>query len=74
MNQKYLTRLQIVQFWATLVAIQIWAYLHFFQGGCSGTWYTWAYTTLVHIAFHVMFTNFYRESYQKNQKPASKSQ
>jgi len=72
--KKYLTAVQIIQFWITLGSLQIWGAFHFFGEGCSGTWYTYLYTTLVHIAFHVMFTNFYRESYtQKKSAAASKS-
>jgi len=67
--KKYLTTMQMIQFFCNAMGLFLWLYLHLTNpGGCSGHISSWAACLFVQVTFFMLFFLFYRKTYQPSDR------
>jgi fatty acid elongase 3 len=70
--KRYLTMLQMVQFWINMLGLVSFAALRLAGIYCAGTWMTWFVSFSVNASFYVLFQLFFNESYKKEEEGSKK--
>jgi hypothetical protein len=65
--QKYLTTMQMVQFWYITAALVGWFVVNSFMQpiGCSGELWSWFACLFGQVSFFILFKRFYNKTYTK---------
>jgi len=63
--KKYLTTMQMVQFWIVMASLLLWLYLDRTNQpvGCAGELWSWGACFFAQVSFFLLFQNFYKHTY-----------
>jgi fatty acid elongase 3 len=71
--KRYLTMLQIGQFWINMLGLVSFAALRLSGIYCAGTWMTWVLSFTINATFYILFQLFFNEAYKKDSKKSKQT-
>ena len=66
--KKYLTVMQMIQFWINILGLATFAVLRMLSIQCAGTALSWSGSAFVNVSFYILFQMFYNRTYSTTKK------